>query len=782
MVPAIYLDVKILDAKRYRAYFDVKIQATIARFDSGEAAVAAVRPRRRRPGGKKGIMNPVLDASRSLPRGARRRSAVLLAATLTLAGTLAAPAHAFQQPPTTQTPPGSEPAAKPEPTTAPPLVPTSGEAAAAPVSDAEKLARLQRSVEETTRQLTELRAGLEDPASEYAQAEREFVKLDTELQELRSRLQLARDESNAEAVAETEEALSTLTPRHQLAKERFDLAIQDRKARRDQIVTLETRLQQDTEALRKLRGEEAPAPKPVGEGDATPPVATTATTPAQPAAAETKKPAAGSVPTLPGVSLPSAPAPAEGETPQTITPTAPPSKELVEARESATQKSEEARQAQADVETITERIAALTKSIELERKLFDTARQRVDNAQQTERTLYDELQQKRQAAAPEAELADLRRRIGDARERLAEAQRESRERTDRIAKMQSDLASLQAEHIAALEEARSKEAEAEAAQKAVEKLENPWSMTNLIRFAMDRGPRVATVLIGMFALLWVVRLLELRIVRLLTRRSEHGTVEDQENRARTLVGVFRSATTVAIYAGGILMLLSEVGINIVPLMGGAAVLGLAVAFGAQNLIRDYFYGFMIILENQYTVNDVVKIGDASGQVERITLRVTVLRGLDGTVHFVPNGEITRVSNLTHGWSRALLDIGVAYKEDADRVMEVMMEIGRELRRDPDFRGMIMEMPEMLGVDALGDSAVVVRMLMKTRPLKQWAVKREMLRRIKRRFDELGIEIPFPHRTVFHRWEDGGDGSNGHSDDALRAVAQGREVGAGSPAR
>jgi small conductance mechanosensitive channel len=291
----------------------------------------------------------------------------------------------------------------------------------------------------------------------------------------------------------------------------------------------------------------------------------------------------------------------------------------------------------------------------------------------------------------------------------------------------------------------------------------------------------------MFGLLWLVRLLENRIVRLLTRRSEHGTVEDQENRAHTLVGVFRSASTLAIYGGGILMVLAEVGINIVPLMGGAAVLGLAVAFGAQNLIRDYFYGFMIIFENQYTVNDVVKIGDVSGQVERITLRVTVLRGLDGTVHFVPNGEITRVSNLTHGWSRAVLDIGIAYKEDADKVMEIMMELGRELRRDPDFRGMIMEMPEMLGVDQLGDSAVVVKMLMKTRPLKQWAVKREMLRRIKRKFDELGIEIPFPQRTIYHRHENGihPEGGDGSTDilhdypDRDRADRTPREVGTGA---
>ena len=203
------------------------------------------------------------------------------------------------------------------------------------------------------------------------------------------------------------------------------------------------------------------------------------------------------------------------------------------------------------------------------------------------------------------------------------------------------------------------------------------------------------------------------------------------------------------------MILQEAGIPIAPLLGGAAVFGLAVAFGAQNLIRDYFYGFVILLENQYKLNDVVKIGDLSGQVEQITLRMTVLRDLEGRVHFIPNGQITAVTNMTHGWSRALFDIGVAYKEDVDRVMGVLEELGRtSSAATPNFGPMILDDPTMLGVDELADSAVVIKFFIKTRPLQQWNVKRELLRRIKNRFDELGIEIPFPHRTVYHRSDDG----------------------------
>jgi small conductance mechanosensitive channel len=202
------------------------------------------------------------------------------------------------------------------------------------------------------------------------------------------------------------------------------------------------------------------------------------------------------------------------------------------------------------------------------------------------------------------------------------------------------------------------------------------------------------------------------------------------------------------------MILELMHIPIVPLMGGAAVFGLAVAFGAQNMIRDYFTGFMILVEDQYGVKDIVKIGDTAGQVERISLRMTVLRDLEGNVHFIPHGNITQVTNLSHSWSRAMFDIGVAYKENVDRVIQIIKELGKELRGDPEFAALITEDLEMLGVNAFDDSAVTIRFIIKTRPQKQWPVKREMLRRIKNRFDELGIEIPFPHRTVYHHMLNG----------------------------
>jgi small conductance mechanosensitive channel len=165
------------------------------------------------------------------------------------------------------------------------------------------------------------------------------------------------------------------------------------------------------------------------------------------------------------------------------------------------------------------------------------------------------------------------------------------------------------------------------------------------------------------------------------------------------------------------------------------------------LIRDFFAGFMILVENQYSVGHVIRIGSISGAVEDISLRTTVLRDEEGVVHFIPHGQITTVSNLSYGWSRVAISIGVAYQEDVDRVMQVLMDVARQLAQDETFGRDVIDEPQMLGVDALGDSSVAIKFLLKTRPLRQWAVKRELLRRIKLRFDELGIEIPFPQRVI-----------------------------------
>jgi moderate conductance mechanosensitive channel len=250
-----------------------------------------------------------------------------------------------------------------------------------------------------------------------------------------------------------------------------------------------------------------------------------------------------------------------------------------------------------------------------------------------------------------------------------------------------------------------------------------------------------------------------RVLRLITRRIEasaeagEGTVaRAREQRVKTLVSLVRSIGIVIILVITLFSILGILGHDIRPLLAGAGVVGLAISFGAQSLVRDIITGMFILFENQFGVGDVIRIGATGGVVERMTLRVVVLRDVHGVVHVIPNGEIKQVSNMTRSWSRAVLDVGVAYKEDVDRVMAVMRDVGRELWEDPDWQPLLVEQPTVPGIEGFGDSAVTIRIMAKTLPLKQWDTARELRRRLKNRFDAEGIEIPFPHRTVF--WGEG----------------------------
>ncbi len=227
-------------------------------------------------------------------------------------------------------------------------------------------------------------------------------------------------------------------------------------------------------------------------------------------------------------------------------------------------------------------------------------------------------------------------------------------------------------------------------------------------------------------------------------------MEDREaaKRAETLGRVFRYLVAVVVTLLAGMLVLGELGVSVAPILGAAGVVGLAVGFGAQSLVKDYFTGFFLLLENQIRQGDVVKLGDHSGLVEEVTLRYVRLRDYDGRVHFVPNGQVTTVVNLSRGFAQAVVDVGVAYRENVDEVMAVMREVAEELRADPDFAPRILDAFDLAGVDRWDDSAVVIRGRFRVQPLEQWTVKREYLRRLKYAFDERGIEIPYPHITVY----------------------------------
>ena len=219
-------------------------------------------------------------------------------------------------------------------------------------------------------------------------------------------------------------------------------------------------------------------------------------------------------------------------------------------------------------------------------------------------------------------------------------------------------------------------------------------------------------------------------------------------RAHTLSGFLTTAVGAVIVIIAIFMILSELGTNIAPLLAGAGVAGIAIGFGAQSLIRDFLSGLFIILEDQYSKGDVVRIAGIAGLVEDINLRRTVLRDLDGIVHSIPNGEIKTASNYTRDWSRVNLDIPVAYGEDLDRVIEVINRVGKELAEDETLGPMIITAPQVLRVNNFGDSAIELKVLGETKPLKQWEVTGELRKRVKKAFDEEGIEIPWPHVKLY----------------------------------
>jgi small conductance mechanosensitive channel len=249
---------------------------------------------------------------------------------------------------------------------------------------------------------------------------------------------------------------------------------------------------------------------------------------------------------------------------------------------------------------------------------------------------------------------------------------------------------------------------------------------------------------------WVLTALLQRAIRAFRIRVA-ARLGDREavKRAETLGRVFRYLVAVVITLVAGMLVLAELGVSVAPILGAAGVVGLAVGFGAQSLVKDYFTGFFLLLENQISTGDIVKLsGDHAGFVEEVTLRYVRLRDYDGRVHYVPNGQISSVINLTRGHSFAVLDIGVAYREDVDEVMALMQEVARQLRQDEAFAERILEDLEMAGVDQWADSAVVIKCRFKVVAMQQWAVKREYLRRLKKAFDERGIEIPYPHLTLY----------------------------------
>jgi small conductance mechanosensitive channel len=276
-------------------------------------------------------------------------------------------------------------------------------------------------------------------------------------------------------------------------------------------------------------------------------------------------------------------------------------------------------------------------------------------------------------------------------------------------------------------------------------------LENLYQWIVNELPAILIIIVVTLIVLRVykyfIKRLKKGIINRIEKKNEPDT-QESEKRVETLMNILHGTGKLIIIGIFLMIILKKFGVDIGPILAGAGIIGLAVGFGAQELVRDFISGFFILLENQIRTGDVAIINGTGGLVENIELRTTTLRDFTGTTHVFQNGKINTISNMTKEWSAMTFDIGVAYKEDVDQVMNIMKQVGEELSNDPDFKDNIVEPLEVFGVDKFADSAVIIKARIKTKPIQQWTIGREFRKRLKKAFDNNGIEIPFPHTTVY----------------------------------
>lgn len=269
-------------------------------------------------------------------------------------------------------------------------------------------------------------------------------------------------------------------------------------------------------------------------------------------------------------------------------------------------------------------------------------------------------------------------------------------------------------------------------------------LQKLWEWMVTDGLRIFLVLVLMVVSMKIAQSISTRLFK----RYQKDKDDEFKKRADTLSSIISSILMVIIIIVAAVTIMGQLGIRIGPVLAAVGIIGVALGFGAQHLVKDVISGFFILLDNQIRVGDVVQIAGRGGLVENINLRMTILRDLAGNVHYVRNGEIDVVTNMTKDYSRYVFEVGVAYREDVDEVIQVIKEVDEDLRSDPAFSEDILEPIEILGLDQFADSSIIIKARTKTKPIRQWAVGREFNKRLKKKFDEKDIEIPFPHLTLY----------------------------------
>ncbi len=393
-----------------------------------------------------------------------------------------------------------------------------------------------------------------------------------------------------------------------------------------------------------------------------------------------------------------------------------------------------------------ERKQALEEQIKFEEGLAETLVKELENLKLALEAFEARLQKYRDADAPGEKISRMEVATRRISRRLDESEDDGKARAAYIKSLHERHTRLEEEQLHVTAVVDEKEQGAETARRRIVWLESPIHPQNIAHWAKERGPRMLLVIAAALFLLVFVKLTARGIARTLVGRRR-GARSVGTGRADTLAFSFQSVSRIIIVVLGVMLVLQEAGVDIKTVLGGAAIFGVAIAFGAQDMMKDYLSGFLILLEDQYQLGDLISVSGITGTVESVNMRVTVLRDLEGRVHFVPNGSIDQVTNRTYGWGRPVFEVAVGYTEDVDKVMETLVEIAKELGQDPDWRGSIIGDPDMLGVDKFTDYGLIIKFMVKTQPDKLFAVRREMLRRIAKRFNELGIRITVPQRIL-----------------------------------
>jgi small conductance mechanosensitive channel len=604
-------------------------------------------------------------------------------------------------------------------------------------SDAKRVVRIRRVIALDKQRMTWLKGELRSRESWFEELAGSMDEVGSERNATRDRLEAleADPDADPDEVTRTRELLQELTEDAKLLDTQTDLALRAEKTVREQIDALANKIKREQYALGRLTGA-IPADVPEKPKEEAPPAE------APPAAQPLPLPV--SVPS----STPSAPkAAAEARTSSAMTAAQLQAQKALERRE------QDLEVAERELAEFIERKRALQRQIEFEKELAQGDARERENLEHALETMEARLAKYEETGAPAEKIARRKQRNRRIVAAIEESDRASAARAEYLESLDERLDHLEQSQLRITEEIDAAHAAAEKARRQVKWLESPIHPKNIAHWAKERGPRILLVIAAAVFLLAFVQLSARRIARAVVRRrrGEHGT---GVGRADTLAVSFRSVSRVLIVLFGVLLVLQEAGVDIRTVLGGAAILGVAVAFGAQDLMKDYFSGFLILLEDQYQLGDLVTIAGVTGTVESVNMRVTVLRDLEGRVHFVPNGNIDHVTNRTYAWGRPVFEIPIGFDEDVDRVMDTLIEVAKGLGEDPDWRGAIIGEPEMLGVDKLTDYGVVIKFMVKTKPDQLFPVRRQLLRRIVNRFRELGIRISVPQRMIVR------DGPNG----------------------